>query len=131
MNTERFAIFSFLAVVLTTLVKLIFITNLNIDNVILVYVMWLLVALISIACARRLGIISYLEAIFVLGVWLLFELFLDLLLISSLAGNEVYHHLYLWISYLVMMVVVFLFHKKRHVEVRKIQRARQQPAKHH
>lgn len=84
--------------------------------------MWLAVALISIACSRRLGVISYVEALLVLTMWLILSLILDVLVIATIAGNGIYHHLYLWLSYLVMMVTVFLFHKKRHVEVRKIHR---------
>jgi hypothetical protein len=133
MTPGKFFIFSLLGVGLSLLVKLVFLTTLNIDNYYVVYLMWGLVGVITIACCRRLGVISYLEAVFVLGAWLIFEAFFDLLIISTITGPSVYGHLHLWISYLVMAVCVFLFHKKRHVEVRHIQRQRareQQPPPH-
>ncbi len=133
MTTGKFFTFSLLAVILTTAVKLFFLLYLNIDNYYIVYLMWAAIGLITIACCRRLGVISYLEAVLVLVLWLIAEAFVDLLIISTITGPGVYSHLYLWISYVVMMVFVFLFHKKRHVEVRHIQRQRaaeQQPPKH-
>ncbi len=131
MTPEKFLTFTALAIVLTTAVKLFFIVALNIDNIYIVYVMWLAVALVSIACSRRLGVISYVEAVLVMGVWLALSLVLDVIVIATIATNDIYHHLYLWISYLVMALMVFLFHKKRHVEVRHIQRAAAPPPKHH
>jgi hypothetical protein len=131
MTAGKFVIFSLIAVALSALVKLVFITSLNIDSLYIVYLMWLLIAAISIGCCRRLGVLNYLEAIFTLGVWLVLGLIVDLIVVSSIASDDIYKHAYLWISYAVMAVSVFLFHKKRHVEIRRLHKAKEPPKAHH
>jgi hypothetical protein len=127
MTPGKFLLLTTIAVVLTTLAKLFFIRALNIDNVYIVYLFWLVIALISIACSRRLGVISYIEATLVLALWLILTLFLDLLITAAVAGIDIYRHPYLWVSHGVMVITIFLFHKKRHVEVRHMQRAAKLP----
>ncbi len=130
MTPGKFLLLTAIAVVLTILAKLFFFTALNIGNIYIVYLFWLVIALISIACSRRLGVISYIEATLVLALWLVLTLFLDLLITAAVAGIDIYRHAYLWVSYGVMVITIFLFHKKRHVEVRHIQREAKTPPQH-
>ena len=124
MTTGRFLIYGSLAVLLITAVKLFFILALNIDSIYIVYIFWVVIALVTIACSRRVGVISYLEAVFTGVVWLAALLVVDAIFVATIVGLDMYHHLYLWISYLLIIVCIFLFHKKRHVEIRKIQQNR-------
>jgi len=127
MTPGKFVIFTLIAVALTTLVKVVFITAFNIDSLYIVYFMWLVIAAISIGCSRRLGVLNYLEAILACGVWVVLGLVADLLIVSSIAGTDIYKHAYLWISYAVVALSVFLFHKKRHVEIRRLHKEKFAP----
>ncbi len=118
MNLQKLVIYTVLSIGLITLTKVLFATALDINNIYIVYVMWLLVAVWAIAFTRRLGVLNYLESIMVLIVWVVTSLILDYIILGTLLGNDVYRHLYLWISYLIIVIAVFLFHKKRHVEIR-------------
>ena len=130
MTAGNFLTFTIIALFLTTAVKIFFVTVLNINSLYLVYVMWVLMALISIACVRRIGVINYLESVLVIVIWLFFGMFLDLLILYSLAGPAIYHHAYLWGGYLVIALTIFLFHKKRHVEIRRLKREAAPPPQH-
>lgn len=112
------------------LLKFFFLSSLNLDSVYILIVFWLSVALITIACVRRVGVMNYLEAMLIMGFWLFFSLLIENITLAVLLGNDIYREPALWISYLVMILSIFLFHKKRHVEIRKIQAANA-PAKHH
>jgi len=131
MTAGKLVIFTIIAIVLTTLVKVFFITTLNMGNAYVVYFMWFLIAAITVGCCRRLGVINYLEAILTLIVWLAVALVVDLVVTATIAGIGIYQHVYLWIGYAVMVLCVFLFHKKRHVEVRRLQAAKEAPKKAH
>jgi hypothetical protein len=67
-----------------------------------------------------------------LVIWLFFSMILDLLILYSIDGPDIYRHIWLWGSYLVVALCVFFFHKKRHVEIRRVQKAAAKPpAAHH
>lgn len=127
MTPEKFLTFTAVSLVLTTAVKVFFISALNIESLYIVYTMWALLALISIACVRRVGVINYIESVLVLVIWIFSGMFLDLLILYSLEGPDIYRHLYLWGTYLVIGLTVFLFHKKRHVEIRRVKKAEATP----
>lgn len=80
-------------------------------------------AFIVLVLVRRIGVITYLEAIFLAIFWFLADLFLELLITASISGVGMFKSLALWLGYLVLMLTVFLFHKKRHIQVRKEQHA--------
>ncbi len=83
------------------------------------YLYFFLVAFVSLVLVRRFGVISYFEAIFVCIFWLGFDLFLDLIITSGILGTRIFLAWELWVGYLVMVAVVFLLHKKRHIHIRK------------
>lgn len=90
------------------------------------YVLWFLVIIITIACVRRLGVISFLEAILVAGVWLFFRMLLDAVVTAPILGVGIYGKAQLWVSYALIIATIFFLHKKRHIQVRKDLKA-----KHH
>src|SRR5688572_3605961 len=119
MTFTKLVIFTVLVIVLTTFAKLLFINVLDIGNIYIVYLFWLVILAVTIACTRRLGVLNYLESFLVMGLWLFLSLLFDMLVVAAIAGTDIYKHLYLWISFAVMLGGIFLFHKKRHVELRK------------
>jgi general stress protein CsbA len=100
--------------------KLLFINVLNVDNALIRYGMWVAIALIAIAIVRRMGVLNYLENIFLIVVWLITSLTVDFLITTSFTGREVYGTWYFWLTYLVMILAMFIFHKKSHVELRRM-----------
>lgn len=83
------------------------------------YIFWLLAACISVALIRRLGIISFLEAIVVSGVWIFMHVLIDLLITASVVGIRVFIDIPFLIGYFIIIVAMFIFHKKRHVHIRR------------
>ena len=81
-------------------------------------VLGVLLAVIATACATRLGYISYLEAMLVAALWFFFSLILDFVILSIVLKDIVQLHWETWLSYLVLMLSIFLFHKKQHIQRR-------------
>jgi hypothetical protein len=73
----------------------------------------------AIALIRRFGPINYFEAFFVMFLWAVISLASDLIITSSIIGREVYSDWHFWLSYVVVLLAILIFHKKQHVEVRK------------
>ncbi len=107
-----------LTLILTT-VKLVFYRFLNADSLIILLVVYLFQIVLTTALVRRLGIINYLESLVVIVFWLLFSLFYDIVAIGMGYGLEPYTQLRFWLMYPIMALSIFLFHKKRHVDIRK------------
>lgn len=99
--------------------RIVFFRFLNIDLLPIAIIYYLLLAAISIAVARRLGIVNYLEIFLTIIIWLVFSLVIDLVITREVIGSEQYLTLHFWISYLIMPLAILIFHKKQHVEVRK------------
>lgn len=120
MTVKKFFLITFFQWVLLTFLKLLYFKDL-----LLVQGAWastvfiLAIAIISIALVRRLGVLNFLEAIFVLFFWFLLDLFLDLILTNLFTGISIFFKWQLWIGYLVLMFCVFVFHKKHHIHLRK------------
>lgn len=76
-------------------------------------------AVVSTAAVRRLGYINYLESLLVAGVWFFFTLVLDFVVLSPIVGEFSVLKVEVWASYLILALTVFLFHKKRHIKIRK------------
>ena len=107
-----------LSLILTTL-KLFFYRFLNTESVIILIVIYLLLMVLTIASVRRVGIINYLESIVVMVFWLGFGLIFDLFAIGLGYGLEPYTHITFWLMYPLLLLTIFLFHKKRHVDIRR------------
>lgn len=88
------------------------------ENLIIAYLA--VIAVYSIAIIRRAGILSYPEVVLVGIVWTLVAMFIDLFVTASFFfGLTMYLQPFLWLGYLVPLAAIFLFHKKRHVHIRR------------
>ena len=122
MTVSKLIILTAIAIGLITLLKFVFVTLFDIGNLYITYFLWFLIAAITVACCRRLGVLNYLEALTVLIIWIFLAMFIDAMFLTSVTGFDAYRHLYLWVSYIVIGVTVFAAHKKRHVEIRRARR---------
>jgi hypothetical protein len=119
MTIKKFFGFAILLWFFLAVVKVVFIKILDLDSRALEYVYWLLMAMFSIALARRLGAISFLEAMLVATFWFLVNVILDFLVTSIAVGFLILSRWEVWVGYAVMLVSIFFFHKKRHIVIRK------------
>lgn len=115
---------TFAAMLLLTAIKIFFIRFLNIDSQIMVYLMWLFLAVATIAIVRRLGVLNYLEAFFVTAILLITTAFTDVVTIGAMTDYDVYRQAYFLLTYVVLIVSVIVFHKKAHVHIRKAFKAK-------
>ncbi len=108
--------------VLFVITKIIFISYFNIDSYFFIGMMWLVLSVITIAIVRRMGVLNYFESFFIAVVWTFFSLLLDLAITASVVGRDIYSTWYFWLTYLVIILVAILFHKKNHVHIRRMMR---------
>lgn len=97
------------------------------------YILWAIGSFFSVALVRRLGVITYLESFIVMGFWLIFLLIIDGVLVGYLVGYHMFATIPFWLSYLVVLLSIFLFHKKRHIAKREEMKRNAPPPKkeHH
>lgn len=105
--------------ILLAAVKYIFFRYFNLDTLVLKIIFGILVFGFSEALTRRLGTLNFLEAMLVSGLYTLVYIILDLIVLSSIFGSEIFKSGMYWISYGLMIISIFFFHKKRHIEIRK------------
>jgi hypothetical protein len=86
-------------------------------------VFWIIVAIVTAALIRRLGVMHYIECFFVSGVWVFTTLLADLFITSQVTSYNIFSKVSYWVSFFVIAFSAFLFHKKRHVQIRKEQAA--------
>jgi hypothetical protein len=92
--------------------------------------LWVLTGIIIVAIVRRFGVINYIEAFFLMFLWTVGNLFLDLALLSNYTGTSIFYKPDYWASLLVLNVGIFVFHKKRHVAVRHMLHAKKLAEEH-
>lgn len=126
MTVTKLIFFSFLQWVFYTLLKVWFFRFWSPEYFFHSLLYWLVVAVIAAALVRRIGVINYLESFFLVIVWLLSGLLMDLLVTAIFTGLQMFGRVEYWVGYFVMFVAIVLFHKKRHIQVRK-----ELHAKHH
>lgn len=119
MTFSKFFGFGVLVAVGTGLLTVVFDKYLNLNSSINNYVLWFVIVVFTTACVRRLGVINFLEGILTACVWLFFRMFFDILVTAPLLGLGIYKTVQLWVSYALIVVVIFFLHKKRHVHIRK------------
>jgi hypothetical protein len=105
--------------VILVVIKIIFFGFLNIELVPILIIYYLLLAASSIALVRRFGPINYFEAFFAMGLWLVLSLLTDYFITSAVTGKDVFRDPHFWLSYVVVLLAMLIFHKKQHVAVRK------------
>lgn len=120
MTIKKLLIFIFLQWLFLTLLKVLFFKYLNFSSANLQYSLyWLLTAVVAVALARRLGVINYLEAFFAVIVSFVVDIFTDLILTTLFTGFAIFAQWQFWVGYLAMALAVVIFHKKRHIAIRK------------
>ena len=131
MTIRSFFGYTLLQLVILMLLKIWFFNSAILDNAGLqTIIYWGLTMVAAAAFVRRLGVINYLEAIFIAIAWTLLDIFFDLIVTSLYlkVGVSVFSQISLWVGYFILALVVFLFHKKRHIAIRK---GEYQEAGHH
>lgn len=121
MTFVRFLGFGVLSALILSVLKILFFGFLDPLNIVVQYLYWFLTFVVVVACSRRLGFINYLEAVVVLVIWLVIALFFDLLIASQFLGLVLFKNFYILFGYLIMALAIFMFHKKRHVQIRRQQ----------
>ncbi len=121
MTMKNLFLYSFLQWVFFSILKYLFfnyqiLSNSGWQNILF----WLLAAAISAAFARRFGVINFLEAIFLIIIWTLGDLLLDLMLLSIYTGLGIFSKVEYWVGFFVFGLSILFFHKKRHIHVRKL-----------
>lgn len=123
MTIGKFFGFAFILWGIQAVVKVLFVNVWGLEDPVFEYVYWLLIGVVSIALVRRLGYINFLEAMLVAGFWFLIGLVLDFVITSPIVGFLIAGRWQVWVGYVVMMLAIFFFHKKRHIQVRQEQAA--------
>lgn len=124
MTPKKFLAFFFLQWLLLALLKAWFFKYEIFANAGLQQVaFWLATAAVVAAIVRRFGTITFFEAFFVVFVWSLGNLLLDLLLLSPSTGLSIFSSTQYWWSFAVLIAAIMLFHKKHHIKIRHEQAA--------
>jgi hypothetical protein len=127
MTPKKFIIFFVLQLVLFIFIKVWLFNNLILENPFSQNLFfWALVCFVTTALIRRFGVITYFEAFTIITVWVLVDAFFDLIITSSFTGLGLFAQWSYWVGYLVMLISIVFFHKKRHIHLRK-----ELHAKHH
>ncbi len=116
--SKLFGFGGFLTIILVVL-KLIAFQFFDLKLLVVSMLFGLVVLILTVACTRRLGVINYLEAMLAAGLWFIMILFMDLIVTGPIVGYSIFKTLLLWLSYLLGIIIVLLFHKKRHIDIRR------------
>jgi len=130
MTGKKFLFYFFLQWLALTLLKFWLFKYPFADYGLQILIFWAAVGVVSVAIIRRFGVINYLEALFLMVAWSIGDLFLDLAILSNFTGTSIFYKTEYWASFLVLNVGVFVFHKKRHLQVRKMLHDRDHGQKH-
>lgn len=118
MNFSKFFGLGFVVTLITLFITLL-VRFLNISDGVANYIVWCGVLITVVIGVRHLGSITFLEAFLTAGIWLMFRALLDLFITAQFLGLSMYSGSQVWFSYLTLVVGVVVFHKKRHVQIRK------------
>ncbi len=119
MTFGKFFGLGFMLALVSAAAKVLFLQIFNDESVAIMWGFWLFIIVATIACVRRLGIINYLESFLVAGMWFLFQLFFDFLITTQIVGLTFYTRYEIWVAYGLVVLSVVLFHKKRHIQIRR------------
>lgn len=120
MTQKSFWLYALLQFVILTLLKIWFFAHQVFANPgIQATAFWLLCALLGIALIRRIGIINYFEAMYVILIWVVGDLLIDLIVTSNYTGTSIFSSSVYWSGIVALAAGSFFLHKKRHVAIRK------------
>lgn len=118
MTFKKFIGFGILLWLFLAVIKVAFLKVFSLTNPYYEYVFWLLLVIFTISLSRRLGHINFLEAMLVAVFWFLVNLILDFIITSPFVGFLILGRWQVWVGYALMMLAIFFFHKKRHIQIR-------------
>lgn len=131
MNRKNFALFSFFQWIILAVIKYWFFTREIFSNPGWQSIaLWVITGVIIAAIVRRFGIINYIEAFFLMFMWTAGNLLLDLALLSNYTGTSIFYKTDYWASFLILNIGIFVFHKKQHIAVRHMLRAKKHAEQH-
>lgn len=119
MTIASLLIGTFTSQVILVLLKVFFFRSLDLGNNLVIALFYFAFVIVTIAIVRRLGILNYIESIFLSAVWLITSLLVDVVITATVVGYDMYQTWTYWLSLLVMIIVIISLHKKQHVQVRK------------
>jgi hypothetical protein len=82
-------------------------------------VFWIFTFVVIVALVRRFGFINFFEAAFLCVTWTVGNIILDGLITGNFTGFGIFSTIQYWIGYVVMVLSILIFHKMRHIGVRK------------
>jgi len=126
MNIGRIAILGIILWVFLLLEKYLFFESLGFSAAWQAWVYYILIIILVRIISRRMGVINFLEAIFIALIWLLMVLLLDSFISKRFLSEQIFRTNHYWWAYFTVFWSVFFLHKKRHIHIRK-----EQAAQHH
>lgn len=124
MTIRSFFFITLLQWIFFTILKVYFLKYSLFGNVGLqILVFWGLVMVLSAAMVRRLGIINFFESVFIILVWVVGGMLVDLIVTSVYTTTQIFRNFPLWTAYGLEAFAIFAFHKKRHIIIRHEQHA--------
>ena len=126
MNIGKIAILGIILWVFLLLEKYLFFQILGFSSAWQPWVYYILIIISVRIISRRIGVINFLEAIFIALIWLLMILLLDSFIGKRFLSEEIFRFNHYWWAYFTVFWAVFFLHKKRHIQIRK-----EQAAHHH
>jgi hypothetical protein len=121
MTFKKFVFYGLLLWLLLAVTKYIFISYFDTESFLIESSFGFFVVIFSMAMSRRLGVINFLEAMLVAFVWFVMAILLDFLILTHFIDFAFFSKWFIWLSYLLSILAIFFFHKKRHIEIRKEQ----------
>jgi hypothetical protein len=118
MTFNKFLGFGIISTLILGLIKAVA-TFANTDLLLVSFFILLIESIVAIACIRRLGVINYLESIMVILIWGIFMIIFDVIVLTLIFNLPILSSGLYWLGMLVILVSWFLFHQKRHVEIRR------------
>ncbi len=119
MTVSKLALITLLQWIIIIALKVVYFKGLFFSGAALDYAYWAAIAIVATALVRRFGVINYLEAFFVVIVWVSTDLLLDLMVTSGIVGLSIFSNIQMWTGYLVMAIFIVFCNKTRHVAIRK------------
>jgi hypothetical protein len=94
-----------------SLVKLLFIYLFDLNAWYMATLFLLATLLVTTGVVRRAGIINNFEVIILIVFWTVLILLWDFIVLGKFLGYDMYHHLYFWLGYVMMLFAIVVFHK--------------------
>jgi len=106
--------------VFSIFLKLFFFHWLDLHSMLLqAWLFWFTVFIIYTAIIRRMGTLNYLEAGLISFCWTVVNIALDFFITKAIVSEKMFSTGQYWVGAFALVLAVFFFHRKRHVEIRK------------